>query len=127
MPFLLGRLTASGVSARFGLAAWLTALASVLIGVVAALEFLIGAAVTGLPWLADAVCRAVTGQVCAPSLYRSAAFELTLGAIAVAAAATAAVTACRDARWQCWIRNSSRPCSRTNEPTWPAATAWCSC
>lgn len=98
VPFLLRRLTASGISARLGLASWLTGMASVLIGVLAALEFLVGAAVTGLPWLADAVCRTVTGQVCAPTLYRSAAFELTLGAIAVAAAATATATAWRYAR-----------------------------
>ena len=40
LPALLARLTSSGISARLGLAAWLTAMASVLASVVVALQYL---------------------------------------------------------------------------------------
>jgi len=97
-PPLLTRLTARGISARLGLAAWLTAMASVVACAIAALQFLIRAAITGWPNLAEAVCRSVTGSACAPTVYKSAAFEAGLGATALLATLTAAVLAWRYGR-----------------------------
>ena len=97
-PPLLTRLTARGISARLGLAAWLTAMASVVACAVATLQFLVRAAVTGWPSLAEAVCRSVTGTACAPTVYKSAAFEAGLGATALLATLTAAVLSWRYGR-----------------------------
>jgi peptidase M48-like protein len=97
-PALLGRLTAGGARPRLGLAAWLTAMAGAVAAVIAALWFLAGAAVAGWPGLAQAVCRSVAGQACAPTLYRSALFELALAIAAILAVTAAAVTAGRYGR-----------------------------
>ena len=66
-PALLGRLTAGGISARLGLAAWLTAMASALAAAAVALQFLARAAVTGWSRLAEVVCRSVAGHACTPT------------------------------------------------------------
>jgi Zn-dependent protease with chaperone function len=95
VPPLLVRLTAQGISARLGLATWLTAMASVLASLAVALFFLVRAAIVGWSGLAAAVCRSVTGGACTPTVYRSAAFELTLAIAATAAALTAAALAWR--------------------------------
>ena len=97
-PPLLTRLTARGIGARLGLAAWLTAMASVVACAIAALQFLVRAAITGWPSLAEAVCRSVAGTACAPTLYKSAAFEAALGAAALLGTLTAAVLAWRYGR-----------------------------
>ena len=98
LPPLLARLTASGTSARLGLTAWLTALASVLGCLVIAIQFLIRAALAGWPLLAEVICRSVTGHACAPVVYRSAIFEIPLAAAALSAALTSAVLAWRYGR-----------------------------
>jgi Zn-dependent protease with chaperone function len=98
VPPLLARLTTRGIGARLGLAAWLTAMASVVACAIAALQFLIRAAITGWPSLAEAVCRSVTGSACAPTVYKSAAFEAGLGATALLATLTAAVLSWRYGR-----------------------------
>jgi hypothetical protein len=98
VPVLLSRLTRHGISARLGLAAWLTAMASVLASAGAAVALLAGAAIAGLPRLAEAVCRSVAGRACTPVVYRSAAFEVPLGAAAIVATLTAAVLAWRYGR-----------------------------
>jgi Zn-dependent protease with chaperone function len=98
VPPLLTRLTARGISARLGLAAWLTAMVSVLASAAAAVQFLVRAAIAGWPGLAEAVCRSVAGRACAPVIYRSAIFELALGGAAIVAALTAAVLAWRYGR-----------------------------
>jgi Zn-dependent protease with chaperone function len=98
VPALLARLTRHGISARLGLGAWLTAMASVLASAGAAVALLAGAAVAGLPRLAQAVCQSVAGRACTPVVYRSAAFEVPLGAAALAAMLTAAVLAWRYGR-----------------------------
>ena len=90
VPVLLSRLTRHGISARLGLAAWLTAMASVLASAGAAVALLAGAAIAGWSRLAEAVCRSVAGRACTPVVYRSAVFEVPLGAAALAAALTAA-------------------------------------
>jgi Zn-dependent protease with chaperone function len=97
-PPLLARLTTRGIGARLGLAAWLTAMASVVACAIAALQFLIRAAITGWPSLAEAVCRSVTGTACAPTVYKSAAFEAGLGATALLATLAAAVLSWRYGR-----------------------------
>ncbi len=98
VPALLTRLTRHGVSARLGLAAWLTAMASVLACAGAAVALLAGAAVAGWSRLAEAVCRSVTGRACTPVVYRGAVFEVPLGIAALAAALTALVLAWRYGR-----------------------------
>src|ERR1022692_2104743 len=98
LPAPLTRLTARGVSARLGLAAWLTAMISALASTAIALQFLIRVAIGGWPGLAEAVCRSVAGAACAPTVYRSAIFELALGAATVVAAVTVAVAAWRYGR-----------------------------
>jgi Zn-dependent protease with chaperone function len=85
-PPVLARLTGPGASARLGMAAWSTAMASVLASALVALQFLVRAAIAGWPRLAEAVCRSVAGGACAPAVYRSAAFEFGLGLAAVPAA-----------------------------------------
>jgi Zn-dependent protease with chaperone function len=97
-PALLTRLTARGASPRLGLAAWLTAMASAVGAAIAALWFLAGAAVSGWPGLAQAVCRSVTGHACAPTMYRGALFELALAAVTTLAVATAVGAAWRYGR-----------------------------
>lgn len=97
-PALLTRLTARGISPRFGLAAWLTAMASVLVSAGAAVQFLVRATIAGWPGLAEAVCRSVAGGACGPTVYRGAAFELGLGVAALLAALTAATLAWRYGR-----------------------------
>jgi len=98
LPALLTRLTAAGFSARLGLAAWLAAMVSVLAVVLAAIQYLITAAVAGWPQLAKAVCRSVAGGACTAVVYRSAVFELGLGLAATAAALALAVLAWRYGR-----------------------------
>jgi len=97
-PALLMRLTARGISPRLGLAAWSTAMASVLACALVALQFLIRAAVAGWPGLAEAVCRSVEGGSCAPAVYRSAIFEFALGITTIAAAVIVTVLAWRYGR-----------------------------
>ena len=97
-PVLLSRLTAPGASARLGLAAWLTAMASVLASATAALEFLVQAAMSGWSRLAEVVCRSVAGHACAQTVYTNAAFELALAAVAILAALAAAAAAWRYGR-----------------------------
>jgi len=98
VPAPLARLTAAGIGARPGLAAWLTAMASALACAAVALRLLAGAAVAGWPRLAEAVCRSVAGRACAPVVYRSAFFEVPLAVAAVLALLTAAVLAWRYGR-----------------------------
>src|SRR5215472_6305727 len=91
-------LTAAGVSARLGLMAWVAAMASVLTCAMAAVQFLVNAAIANWPWLAEAVCRSVTGRTCAAAVYRSAVFELALSVAAAVAAIAAAALALRYGR-----------------------------
>jgi Zn-dependent protease with chaperone function len=97
-PALLTRLTSAGLSARLGLAAWLTAMASALASLAVAMTYLVSAAITGWSQLAEAVCRSVAGGACTAVVYRSAAFELGLGLAALAAALALAVLAWRYGR-----------------------------
>jgi Zn-dependent protease with chaperone function len=89
-PALLVRLTARGVSARLGLAAWLTTMASTLAAAAAALQFLVRAAVTDWSRLAQVVCRSFAGHECTATAYQSAGLEFAVGAIAIVAGLGAA-------------------------------------
>jgi beta-lactamase regulating signal transducer with metallopeptidase domain len=108
LPGLLTRLTGSGISPRLGLAAWLTATASVLASLAVALLYLVRAAVAGWSGLAEAVCRSVAGGPCTAVAYRSAVFELALGLAALAAALTTAVVAWRYGRGMQRARRRTR-------------------
>ena len=79
-PAPLARLTARGVNARLGLAAWFVAVSSALASAVVAVSFLVRAAVAGWPTFAGTICRSVYGGTCPPRVYRSALFELSLAA-----------------------------------------------
>ncbi len=98
LPMLLTRLTAGSVCVRLGLAAWLVAMASVLTGAMAAVRFVVKAAISDWPWLAEAVCRSVSGRACAAAVYRSAVFELAVSLAAVIAALATATVAWRYGR-----------------------------
>lgn len=88
LPLPLGRLSREGVSPRLGLAAWLTAITSALALVLAALGLLARSAIDGWPAFARTVCESVTTGVCPPAVYRSAAYELGLAAVAFAGGIT---------------------------------------
>jgi hypothetical protein len=94
---LLTPLTSRGISARLGLTAWLTAMASVLVCLGTALVLLVRAAVTSWPGFAADVCRSVAGQACTPLVYRGV-FEFGLSAVALVATVTATVLAWRYGR-----------------------------
>jgi len=82
VPLPLRRLSEPGLSPRLGLAAWLTAMVSVLACVMAALGLLARTAITGWPAFARTVCESVSAGTCPPAVYRSAAYELGLAATA---------------------------------------------
>jgi Zn-dependent protease with chaperone function len=90
-PAPLARLTARGVNARLGLAAWLVAVLSALASALVAVSFLVRAAVAGWPTFAGTICRSVYGGTCPPQVYRSAIFELSL-AVASALAVLILIT-----------------------------------
>ncbi len=98
LPLPLGRLGRDGVSPRLGIAAWLTAITSVLALVLAALGLLARSAASGWPGFARTVCQTVTTGVCPPAVYRSAAYELGLAAVAFAGGITLIVLGCRYGR-----------------------------
>jgi Zn-dependent protease with chaperone function len=98
LPLPLGRLSREGVSPRLGLAAWLTAITSVLALALAALGLLARSAVSGWPTFARTVCESVTSGVCPPEVYRSAAYELGLAAVAFAGGITMIVLGWRYGR-----------------------------
>ena len=99
LPALLTPLTRSGAGARLGLAGWLAAMGSVLVAGGFAIGFLIRSAVDGWSGLAEAVCRSVAGGACTPVIYRSALYELGLGAAALFATLTAVLLT-----WRCGRR-----------------------
>src|SRR5271166_4655499 len=92
-PQGLTRLTASGLGARLGIAAWLAAMITALLSAAVALQFLVRVVVAGWPGLAQAVCRSVAGGACTPVVYRSALFELLLGLSVIVAATMATALA----------------------------------
>jgi Zn-dependent protease with chaperone function len=78
LPLPLRRLSEPGVSPRLGLAAWLTAMISVLACALAVMGLLARAAIAGWPAFARSVCESVSAGTCPPAVYRSDAYELGL-------------------------------------------------
>lgn len=97
-PRVLIRLTASGIGARYGIAAWITAMVTVLGATAAAVQFLVRSAIAGWPTLARALCRSVAGNACTPMVYRSALFEAGLAALAGFVVLTAVILTWRFGR-----------------------------
>jgi Zn-dependent protease with chaperone function len=91
VPALLAPLTRRGVSVRAGLAAWLTAMASVLVSVAVALEISFRTVAADWPQLTQALCRSVAGSACTPAIYRSALYEGGVAALAIVTSLVAAV------------------------------------
>jgi Zn-dependent protease with chaperone function len=83
VPVLLSPLTRRGVSVRVGLAAWLTAMASVAASVAVAIVLSFRTVATDWPHLTQALCRSVAGGACTPAVYRSALYEGGVTAFAV--------------------------------------------
>jgi Zn-dependent protease with chaperone function len=108
LPSPLTRLTARGMSARLGLAAWLTAMATVLASLVVALHYLLGAALAGWSLLVEAVCQSVTGRACSPLVYRGALLEIPLAVAAAGGALAAVGMAWHYGRWLQRSRNRTR-------------------
>lgn len=98
LPVPLRRLSEPGLTPRLGLAAWLTALVSVLGCVLVALGLLIRAAVAGWPAFARTVCESVSAGACPPGVYRNSAYELGLAVLAVLGAMALMLLAWRYAR-----------------------------
>ena len=82
VPVALVPLTSRGISPRLGLAAWLTAMGSVLAALVLGTEHAVAAAAADWPQLTAALCRSVAGGVCTPQVYRSALYEAGVTAFA---------------------------------------------
>lgn len=99
LPSPLARLTAPGMSARLGLIAWLTAMASVLASFVVALHAIVSAALAGWSLLVEAFCQSVTGRACSPLVYRGAMLEIPLAVAAVGGGLAAVGLAWQYARW----------------------------
>jgi Zn-dependent protease with chaperone function len=97
-PVILGRLTAAGVSARLGLTAWLSAMASVVVSLAIAVQYLVSAAIAGWHLLAEAFCQSVSGRACTAVVYRNAIFEIPLAGAALVAALTTVILAWRYGR-----------------------------
>ena len=91
VPALLAPLTRRGASVRAGLAAWLTAMASVLVSVAVAIEISFRTVAADWPQLTQALCRSVAGSACTPAVYRSALYEGGTGALAILTTLLAAV------------------------------------
>ena len=91
VPALLAPLTRRGVSVRAGLAAWLTAMASVLVSAGVAIQFSFRTVAADWPQLTQALCRSVAGGACTPAVYER--FLYQAGVILLAASLALAVVA----------------------------------
>jgi Zn-dependent protease with chaperone function len=98
LPPLLTGLTARGVSARLGLAAWLSAMASALVAAGLGIQSLFRTIAADWPSLTQAVCRSMAGSACTPVVYRSALYELGVAAAAILATLAAVVALWRYGR-----------------------------
>ncbi|HEY3649035.1 MAG TPA: hypothetical protein VGL33_13760 [Streptosporangiaceae bacterium] len=104
LPRPLGRLSGTGASPRLGIAAWLTAITSVLTLALAALGLLARTAIDGWPAFARTVCESVTTGACPPAVYRSAAYELGLAVTAFLGGITMVVIGWRYGRSRAGLR-----------------------
>jgi len=90
-PALLVPLTRRGASVRPGLAAWLTAMASVPVSAALGAALTVEAAEADWPALTRLVCQQVAGTACSPQVYRSGLYSA--GVAVLAAASTLVVAA----------------------------------
>jgi Zn-dependent protease with chaperone function len=98
VPALLARLTRRGVSVRAGLAAWLTAMASVLVSAAVALQLSFRTVAIDWPQLTQALCRSVAGSACTPEVYRSVLYQAGMMVLAASLTLAGLVAAWRYAR-----------------------------
>ena len=97
-PALLAPLTRRGVSVRAGLAAWLTAMASVLASAAVAIQFSFRTAAADWPQLTQALCRSVAGSACTPGVYGSALYQAGVTVLAALLTLAGVVAAWRYGR-----------------------------
>jgi Zn-dependent protease with chaperone function len=97
-PALLAPLTRRGVSVRAGLAAWLTAMASVLASAAVAIQFSFRTAAADWPQLTQALCRSVAGSACTPGVYGSALYQAGVTVLAASLTLAGAAAAWRYGR-----------------------------
>lgn len=90
-PALLAPLTRRGASVRPGLAAWLSAMASVPVSAALGAALTVKAAEADWPALTRLVCQQVAGTACSPQVYRSGLYSA--GVAVLAAASTLVVAA----------------------------------
>jgi len=83
-PSLLGPLTRRGASVRPGLAAWLSAMASVSVSAALAAALAVKAAEADWPALTRLVCQQVAGTACSPQIYRNGLYSAGVAVLAVA-------------------------------------------
>lgn len=98
LPPSLVRLTARGASARLGLAAWLSAMASALLAGGFGIQALFRTIAADWPSLSQAVCRSMAGSACTPVVYRSALYELAVAVVAALVTMVAVVALWRYGR-----------------------------
>src|SRR6201996_3884237 len=82
-PALLRRAVCAAWGGPAGLAAWLTAMASVLVSAVVAIQWSIRTVAADWPRLTQDLCRSVAGGACTPEVYRSALYQTGVAALAV--------------------------------------------
>jgi Zn-dependent protease with chaperone function len=97
----------SGASVRPGLAAWLSAMASVLLSATLGTAFIVHAAAADWPALTQVLCREVAGNMCTPQVYRSALYPA-----GVAVLAAVVMLAALAALWR-YGRRTQRTVTRT--------------
>jgi Zn-dependent protease with chaperone function len=98
VPALLSPLTRRGVSVRAGLAAWLAAMASVLVSAAVAMEMSFRTVAADWPQLTQDLCRSVAGNACTPEVYGSVLYQAGVTVLAASLALAGAVAAWRYAR-----------------------------
>jgi Zn-dependent protease with chaperone function len=108
LPPPLARLTGHGACVRLGLAAWLGAMGSVLAAAGFGIQSLFRTIRADWPSLTRALCRSVAGSACTPVVYRSALYELAVGAAAILVTVAAVAVAWRYGRRTQRARTQSR-------------------
>jgi Zn-dependent protease with chaperone function len=106
-PVLLARLTSGGVSVRPGLAAWLSAMASVLMACALGTASIVRAAEAAWPTLTRLLCQRVAGAVCTPRVYRSMAYSAGVNILAILITLAALAALCR------YVRRTRRTVAHT--------------
>ncbi|HEX3960377.1 MAG TPA: M56 family metallopeptidase [Trebonia sp.] len=97
-PALLARLTGSGASVRPALAAWLSAMASVLVSAALGAAFMARTGAADWPTLTRLLCQQAVGTVCTPQVYGSAVYLAGVDILAVLIPLAALVAAWRYGR-----------------------------